>query len=82
MTFIVTLANPDGTYDEVGMRNRFLTSHYKTITTLIKWGIPRHWKKSGNKVRIEHYSGSVYGNPSATSYVVIDGCVGASYSWL
>ena len=72
MTFIVTLENPDGTYDEVGMRNRFLTSHYKTTSSLLRWGMPRHWKKSGNTVRIEHYSGSVYGSPDLTTI----------YSWL
>lgn len=51
MKAIVTRMNEDGTFDKVGMNNRYVTSHYKTVSGLIRYGVPKSWKKAG--VRIE-----------------------------
>lgn len=68
MKFIITRSNSDGTFDEVGMNNRYVTGGYKTLRTLIRYGIPMPWKLAG--VRIEHYSGDIYGEPDGVSYYV------------
>ena len=56
--FIVTRKNKDGTFDQVGMNNRFLTSNYKTLKGLLKYGISDQWKQTGFKVEsfIDVYS--------------------------
>lgn len=61
MKAIVTRANPDGSFDEVGMNNRFVTNTYKTKHGLLRYGIPAIFK---GKVRIEIFNGSsIYGSP-------------------
>lgn len=49
--YIITRKNSDGSFDNVGMNNRFLTSRYKTLNGLIKYGISENWKKSGFRVQ-------------------------------
>lgn len=43
MKAIITRPNSDGTYDDVGMNNQYLTSHYKTKTGLLRYGIAAHF---------------------------------------
>ena len=45
--FIVTRKNKDGSFDNVGMNNRYLTSKYKTLSGLIRYGISEQWKQNG-----------------------------------
>lgn len=49
--FIVTRKNKDCSFDNVGMNNCFLTSRYKTLNGLIRYGISENWKKSGFRVQ-------------------------------
>ena len=46
--FIVTRKNKDGSFDNVGMNNRYLTSEYKTLSGLIRHGISEQWKKTAS----------------------------------
>jgi hypothetical protein len=39
MKAIITRQNADGTYDEVGINNRMLRSEYKSIKSLLRYGI-------------------------------------------
>jgi hypothetical protein len=67
MKFIITRQNSDGTFDEVGMNNRYVTGGYMSQRTLIRYGIPMHWQLAG--VRIEGYKrDSVLGEPDWVSY--------------
>ena len=49
--FIVTRKNKDGSFDNVGMNNRYLTSEYKTLSGLIRYGISKQWKQNGFRVQ-------------------------------
>lgn len=49
--FIVTRKNKDGSFDNVGMNNRYLTSKYKTLSGLIRYGISEQWKRDGFRVQ-------------------------------
>ena len=49
--FIVTRKNKDGSFDNVGMNNRYLTSEYKTLSGLIRHGISKQWKQTGFRVQ-------------------------------
>ena len=49
--FIVTRKNSNGSFDNVGMNNRYLTSEYKTLSGLVRYGVPDQWKKSGFRVQ-------------------------------
>ena len=49
--FIVTRKNKDGSFDNVGMNNRYLTSEYKTLSGLIRYGISEQWKQNGFRVQ-------------------------------
>ena len=49
--FIVTRKNKDGSFDNVGINNRYLTSKYKTLSGLIRHGISEQWKKNGFRVQ-------------------------------
>lgn len=53
MIAVVTRQNPDGTYDEVGMRNRRVTAEYSSKQMLLKHGLPRGWQGS---MRIELFA--------------------------
>lgn len=52
MKAIVTIRNEDGSYDEVGMRNRFVTNNYRTRRNLIRFGVRKVTSKA---VRLELY---------------------------
>lgn len=49
--FIVTRKNKDSSFDNVGMNNRYLTSEYKTLSGLIRYGISEQWKRDGFRVQ-------------------------------
>lgn len=36
MLAVITKRNDDGTYDEVGMRNRRITGEYKSLATMLR----------------------------------------------
>lgn len=59
MKFIVTRRNTDGTYDEVGMNNRFLTSQYQSMDTVWRYGIPINWKQRGVRIQALASNGKV-----------------------
>lgn len=52
MKAIVTHQNEDGTFDDVGTNNRFVTKQYKTERNLIKFN---RNPKFPRKVRFEFY---------------------------
>ena len=66
MKAIVTRQNPDGSFDEVGMRNRTLFSDLKTVR-----GVLRRARKLWpiGALRLEVFYGSVYGEPSEVLFV-------------
>jgi hypothetical protein len=66
MRFIITQPNQDGSYDEVGMRNRYLTSSYSTVKGLLRYGIAKHFT---GQIRIEVYGENVFCDPFKTFYV-------------
>lgn len=49
--FIVTRKNSDGSFDDVGMNNRYLTSNYKTLAGLIRYGVSEQCKTAGFRVQ-------------------------------
>lgn len=51
MRFIVTKQNVDGSYDEVGMRNRIPCHGHKEAADAAKV-----WMREGHKVRVEGWS--------------------------
>lgn len=51
MKIVVTIKSPDGSYDEVGMQNRAIFTHYKTLQGAIKYGALRFAK--GKPFRLE-----------------------------
>lgn len=54
MKIICTRQNEDGSFDNVGTNNRFLTSHYKTIRGFIRYGIPETYRKRNLRIDIFH----------------------------
>ena len=62
MKAIITYPNPDGTYDEVGTRNKWLTSHYKTERGLLRYAV------QGRPARIEYFT-NIFADPYKVSYV-------------
>ena len=48
--FTVSLQKDDGTFDDVGMNNRFITDKYKSLHTLLRYGINLPAYKRGFKV--------------------------------
>lgn len=48
--FTVSLQKPDSTFDNVGMNNRFITDKYKSLRTLLRYGISLPAYKRGFKV--------------------------------
>jgi hypothetical protein len=70
MKIICTRQNKDGSYDEVGMNNRFLTSNYTTTNGFLRYGIPTHFY--GHTLQLEvFYGDNVYRNPDKTVYVTV-----------
>jgi hypothetical protein len=57
LKIIVTKQNSDGTYDEVGMNNRTLFSHYTTVRGAMKYGVLPYGK--GKAIRVEVYPGGL-----------------------
>ena len=69
MKIICTCQNKDGSYDQCGMNNAFLTSNYKTVNGFIRYGIPTHFY--GHTLRLEVYYGNLYkDNPDKVLYHV------------
>lgn len=68
MHFIVTRANSDGSFDEVGMRNRTLYSRYKTTRGLLR---ALHKVYPGVPARIEMWPAHCYGPPHTVHYVTL-----------
>lgn len=76
---IVTKQNADGTFDEVGMDNRTIVGNnfgkkrYKSVQTLVHYGLPNGWKGRHN-LRIECYRCGelLHETPFATYYVTAD----------
>jgi len=59
MKIICTRPNKDGTYDEVGTRNRFLTTSYTTTNGFLRYGIPSDYH--GRRIRLQvWYGGNIY----------------------
>lgn len=59
IAIIVTRQNTNGTYDNVGMGNRAMFNHYKTVRGAIKYGAKAF--ANGKPFRVEVYpSGNVY----------------------
>lgn len=48
--FLVSLRKEDGTFDKVGMNSRYLTSNYKTLKGLLRYGISQTGKDRGYQV--------------------------------
>jgi hypothetical protein len=44
MLAIITEPRDDGTYDDVGTNHRIMQSKYKSIRTLLRYGVPDHFK--------------------------------------
>ena len=65
MRAIITKQNEDKSFDECGMNNRRVTKSYKSVATLLKYGLPKFWKSS--TVRVEFFLGeSILGKPFDT----------------
>lgn len=45
MRAIVAKVASDGYYPQVGMANRLFTSHYASVTNILRYGIPPYWKQ-------------------------------------
>jgi hypothetical protein len=70
MKIIYTRKNPDGSYDECGMRNRGLTSSYKTTSGFIRYGIPTSFY--GCALRLEVWYGeNIYRDPDKVLFVTV-----------
>jgi hypothetical protein len=67
MQYIVTRQNADGTYDEVGMRNRTVVSGYKTYAGALRYAIKPFGQ--GATVRVEVYPFSVCLDPVDIFYI-------------
>jgi hypothetical protein len=67
MKAIITKQSSNGTYDEVGMNNRALFSHYKTERGVIRYGVPAF--ANGRPCRVEFFH-NIYGQPYRTVYTV------------
>jgi len=66
MKAIITRQNKDGSYDDCGMNNRFLTGEYKTLKGLFRYGVPKH--KGVYRVEV-FYGDSIYGEPFCVKYI-------------
>jgi len=69
MKAIVTKQNDDGTFDEVGMGNRFVTASYKTKKNLIRYNTDRDFKRT---IRFEIYHDSINGELTPFDIVYIN----------
>ena len=70
MKIIYTRQNADGSYDQCGMNNQRLTSHYKTTSGFLRYGIPSNFY--GNTLKLEvWYGDNIYRNPDKTMFVTV-----------
>jgi hypothetical protein len=70
MKIIYTRQNKDGSYDEVGMDNRRLTSKYTTTNGFVRHGIPSDYY--GHTLRLEVWFGNnIYCAADKTLYVTV-----------
>ena len=70
MKIIYTKANAKGEYNDVGMTDRGLTSHYKTTSGFLRYGIPSNFY--GNTLKLEvWYGDNIYRNPDKTMFVTV-----------
>lgn len=68
MKFIVTRKNADGTFDDVGMNNRFVTQGYSSLRTMLRYGVPAAWRSAG--IRVEVFPADrIYGQPIGVHYL-------------
>ena len=67
MKVIITKQNQDGSYNEVGMNNRFLSTSFKTVTGLLERGMP--YKDC--TVRLELFRENLYVDPYEVKYVKV-----------
>ena len=67
MQYVITRQNEDGTYDEVGMRNRTVVSGYKTYRGALQYAIKPFGR--GTFVRVEVYPSNLYKAPVDIFYV-------------
>ena len=73
MKAIVTKQNADGSFDEVGMSNRALFSHYKTKQGLLRYGVFPFAKDHTCRVEI-YYGDNIHRGPNEVFYVKHDCC--------
>ena len=70
MKIIYTRQNADGSYDQCGMNNQRLTSHYKTTSGFLRYGIPSNFY--GNTLKLEvWYGDNIYRDPDKTMFVTV-----------
>ena len=68
MIAIVARKRADGTFPTVGMNDQYLTSRYKSVQSLLRYGIAQDF---GKELRIEIYAdGHLYSSgPQRTLYI-------------
>ena len=67
---ICTRQNENGSYDEVGMKNRCFTSKYATTSGFIRYGIPSQFY--GNRIRVQVWYGeNIYRQSDKVIYMSI-----------
>ena len=70
MKILYTKANSKGEYNDVGMTDRGLTSHYTTTSGFLRYGLPSNFR--GNRVRLEVFYGeNIYRSPDKVIYVTV-----------
>jgi len=70
MKIICTRQNKDGSYDEVGTKNRSLTSAYTTTNGFLRYGLPSDYY--GHRIRLQvWYGGNIYRKEDKVIYRVV-----------
>jgi hypothetical protein len=70
MKIICTRQNLDGSYDEVGTNNQFLTSQYKTVSGFLRYGVPDTYKNK--KIRLQVWRGdNIYRDPDEVRHTTV-----------
>lgn len=70
MKAIITRQNADGTYDEVGINNRMLRSEYKSIKSLLRYGIGEQF--ANRMIWIEVFFTNIYQDkPDRTVFTTV-----------
>jgi len=67
MKYLVTRKNADGTFDEIGMTNRFVAGRYSSLRTLLRYGVSAAWRTAGIRVEV-FQSERFYGSPVSTHF--------------